>query len=152
MKTIFIDLDDTLCNFSKLHKEWSEKFDAEFPQGIKHFFQELEIIKDASRVVNRLIDSEIYDVWILSSPSVMNPNSYTEKRLWVESYFGFDFCHRLILATDKSLVRGHGSKSNNFLIDDCTEGKGQDGFYGKLIHFGSERFPDWNSVEKYFFP
>ncbi len=146
MKRIYIDMDDTICNFSKLHKEWSEKFNAEFPQGIKHFFQELEAIEDAIRVVNRFIESNKYDVWILTAPSVYNPNSYTEKRLWVEKYFGLDFCHKLILSPDKSLLSGH------YLIDDMTEGKGQDGFYGKLIHFGGDRFPNWKAVEKYFFP
>lgn len=36
------------------------------------------------------------------------------------------------------------------MIDDCTEGRGQENFEGEVLHFGSEDFPDWLSIRNYF--
>lgn len=51
---------------------------------------------------------------------------------------------RLILSPNKALLKG------DYLTDDYTEGKGQDQFEGKLINFGSDKFPDCKSVLKFF--
>ena len=66
-----------------------------------------------------------YVVHILSAPSVFNPLCYTEKRLWVENYPGFEFVHKLILATNKGLLEG------DYLIDDYIAGRGQENFDGE---------------------
>ena len=52
-------------------------------------------------------------------------------------------CHKLIISPNKALNKGH------YLIDDYTEGKGQDNFEGELINFGSEKFKNWNLVCDY---
>ena len=53
------------------------------------------------------------------------------------------FAHkRLILSHHKNLNYGH------CLIDDCLA-NGADLFKGEHIHFGSEKFPDWESVCSY---
>ena len=72
--------------------------------------------------------------------SVYNPLSYTEKRLWVEDHLGFEAVERLIIAPDKSLLRG------DVLIDDQAEGRGQEKFVGLVLIFGSEAFPSWVAV------
>ena len=74
----------------------------------------------------------------------MNPLSYTEKRLWIEKYFGLEWCKKLILAYDKSLLKG------DYLIDDSV-GKGQLEFEGELIQIGTDKFPDWKSIINYFY-
>jgi 5'-nucleotidase len=79
------------------------------------------------------------DVHILTAPSIYNPLCYTEKRLWVEDHLGFDAVNRLIIAPDKSLLRG------DVLIDDQAEGRGQDCFKGSLMLFGSKQCPDWET-------
>ena len=85
-----------------------------------------------------------YVVHILSAPSVFNPLCYTEKRLWVENYPGFEFVHKLILASNKGLLKG------DYLIDDYIAGRrGQENFDGELIHFGSNKHPDWLAIMKY---
>ena len=48
---------------------------------------------------------------------------------------------RLVISPDKSLLKG------DYLIDDILHGKGQDSFEGKLIHFGSNEYPDWSAVQ-----
>ena len=50
---------------------------------------------------------------------------------------------RLIISPNKSLLKG------DYLIDDNVEGKGQEGFEGKLIQYGSTSYPSWSSVLKF---
>ena len=55
---------------------------------------------------------------------------------------GVFFYKRQIFSHHKNLNRG------DFLIDD-REKNGAKDFRGELIRFGSERFPDWNTVTEY---
>ena len=98
-------------------------------------------IPDAIESVNKLRQSD--RVFILTAPSTRNPLCYTEKRLWIEDHFGYAFTKQLIISPDKSLFIG------DFLIDDYESGKGQDGFSGQLIHFGSNDTPDWPAVMRF---
>lgn len=83
-------------------------------------------------------------MYILATPSLQNPLCYTEKRVWVEKYLGFDMVERLIISPNKGLNKG------DYLIDDHITGKGQDTFEGVLLHFGSSAYPGWSSVTTYF--
>ena len=86
--------------------------------------------------------AEKYDVYILSTAPWNNPSAWSDKLLWVQKYLGEAAYKRLILSHHKDLNGG------DYLIDD----KGKNGtseFEGEWIHFGSERFPDWNAVLKY---
>jgi 5'(3')-deoxyribonucleotidase len=140
IKRLMIDMDGVLCNFAAAYfRVKHERPEVEYPQSIPGIFEELEPIPGAIDAVNRL--RERFDVWIVSAPSVRNPHCYTEKRIWIENHFGLDLAYRLILAYDKSLIIGDA------LIDDHVEGKGQERFLGRLIHFGGPEFPDWNAVE-----
>ncbi len=111
----------------------------------------IRIVKRASLRASRLclgpsirLAHPQLEPFILTAPSLRNPHSYTEKRLWVEKHLGYEVVHRLIITAHKGLNRGH------FLIDDHDSGKGQEYFEGELIKFGSDRFPDWPSVRRYF--
>ena len=66
----------------------------------------------------------------------------THKRLWIEKYFGKKARHKLILTARKDLNKG------DFLIDDSSR-RGQPEFNGEWIHFGSDRFPNWETVLNY---
>ena len=63
------------------------------------------------------------------------PESYTDKRLWLEKYFGTSIRKRLIITQRKDLNRG------DFLVDDRTR-HGVDEFQGEHIHFGTDEFPN----------
>ncbi|MBN1926926.1 MAG: hypothetical protein JW798_13930 [Prolixibacteraceae bacterium] len=52
------------------------------------------------------------------------------------------FYKRVIISHHKDLNKG------NFLIDD-RENNGARNFEGELILFGSQKFPDWESVTNY---
>lgn len=141
-KRIYIDMDGVLCDFKSSYlRARQEQPEVEFPQSIPGIFENLEPMPDAIESVIYLCD--IADVYVLSAPSTRNPLSYTEKRIWIEKYFGYEFCKKLILAPNKSLLMG------DYLIDDFGSGKGQEGFQGKLIHFGTPAFPNWKTVTAY---
>ncbi len=143
MTRIYVDMDDVLCQFSKAYQRSKvANSDLEYPQSIEGFFLALEPMPNGIDVVNRFRSE--FDVYILTAPSTRNPHSYTEKRLWIEKYFDYDFTKRLILSPNKALLKG------DYLIDDYDKGKGQDKFEGILIHFGTPEFPDWQAVEQYF--
>lgn len=148
---LYIDMDGVVANFEKAIKlhvpEWDslsemkkgEKTD-EVCGSIPGFFLNLETIEGAVESVLRL--SNFYDTYFLSAPMWHVPQSYTEKRLWIEKHFGESFRKRLILTHRKDLNFGR------FLIDDRTS-HGAGKFVGKHIHFGSNEFPDWNSILDY---
>ncbi len=129
-------MDDTLCHYQQYIKLLREQHDGtSFPQEKRDFWVQLLPITKAVESVNILRKNGNYDVYILTAPSVRNPRSYMEKRLWVEHHFDYDFCKKLIITPNKGLLRG------DYLIDDYINGRGQESFGGELIHFGSDRFP-----------
>lgn len=141
---IYVDMDDVLCDYRGAFEQARTKVpEIVYPQSQYGFFANLAPIKDAVESVNELIASPQFDVYVLTAPSPKNPLSYTEKRVWIEKYFGQTFTEKLIISPNKGLLKG------DILIDDITQGKGQESFEGQLIHFGSAEFPDWKSVMQY---
>lgn len=128
----YVDMDDTLCDFEGACKESILKMPIiRIPWSVVDFFRKLKPLPGAIEGINEL--AKYYDVWILSKPSIHNPMSYMEKRLWVEDHLGFDWCKKLILCPDKSLMKGH------LLIDDVM----WSGFEGTQLYFGSPSTPSW---------
>jgi 5'(3')-deoxyribonucleotidase len=138
---LYIDMDGVLCNFFKAALEALRKNpEQKYPQSQWGFFLKLEEIPGAIEAVNKL--NEKYDIWILTRPSFHNVNCFTEKAQWIWDHLGFDMVKKTIMAGDKSLLKG------DYLIDD-TNTAGQSDFEGEWIHFGSEKFQNWNDVLKY---
>jgi 5'-nucleotidase len=144
-KIIYVDMDHTLCNFSASYLKYKEDFpQVEYPHSIPGFFSGLAPMPNAVEVYQWLNNQDNVDLYTLTAPSVRNPSSYTEKRLWVEEHLGIDAALKLIISPYKGLNLGH------FLIDDYIEGKGQESFEGKLLQFGSSKYPDWKSIRRFF--
>ena len=144
-KTIYVDMDNCMCDYTASYLRYKEQFpQVEYPQSIPGLFLGLEPIQGALETVKWLASQELFDVYILSTPSVMNPHSYSEKRQWVEKHLGMDFVRKLILSAHKHLNKG------DFLVDDRAQGQGQDMFEGELVQYGADPFPDWASVKNYF--
>lgn len=140
---IHVDMDGVLCDFETPFAEKKTK-DLPYPQSVDGFWEELKPIEGAIESFKHLYNDPFWDVYILSSPSVYNPVSYSGKRNWIEKHLGFDVLYKTILTPSKDMCWG------NYLIDDMDSGRGQELFKGKLIHFGSEEFPSWAEVRKYF--
>ena len=132
-KTLYIDMDGVLVDLkSNLDKQgWHQ-----------NVFKDPPPIDGAVEAFNKLCQSDKYDVYILSTAPWNIPNSWTQKRLWVQKYLGKIVYKRLILCNHKNLLRG------DILIDDRTaNGAGE--FKGELIQFGTEKYPDWQTVIKH---
>lgn len=141
---IYIDMDGVLCNFNDARdKALLKNPDNKYPQSEYNFFRKLKPIKRSKDIVKWLINSPRYDVYILTTPSIKNPMSYTEKAMWVKKHYGEEMLNKLIISPNKGLNKG------DYLIDDNLSGGGQETFKGKLIHFGSEEFTDWHDVLVY---
>ena len=138
---IYIDMDDVLCDYTTAFNNAIEETPGiAFPQSQYGFYANLAPITGAIESVQKLINSEKFDPYILTAPSTRNPFSYTEKRVWIEKYFGIEFTEKLIISSNKGLLKG------DILIDDLISGRGQENFEGKIMQFGSANYPDWKTV------
>ena len=140
---VYIDMDDVLCDFTGAYSsDIATNPGIKFPQSQYGFFENLAPIEGAILSVKALINSEKYVPYVLTAPSTRNPFCYTEKRVWIEKYFGYSFVEKLIICSNKALLKG------DILIDDHIHGKGQENFEWRLIHFGSKTFPNWAAVRR----
>ena len=143
MKTIFFDMDGVLVEFNSalrhIDDETIRRYEGHY-QDIPGFFALMDPMPGAIEAVRKL--SQHYEVFILSTAPWKNPSSWSDKRIWVEKYFGDIFFKRIILTHRKDLVMG------DYLIDDWGK-NGASSFKGEWIQFGSDQFPNWESVVPY---
>jgi len=133
-------MDEVLCDFkTSYHKKYHET-ENKYRQSEYGFFLELTPLSFAIDSVKIL--EKHFDVWILSRPSVHNIMCYSEKAYWIRKHLGFHMQEKLILCTDKSLLKG------DYLIDDQI-GSGQENFEGELIRFGVGETSDWLQTVKF---
>ncbi len=148
MKTLYIDMDNTLVDFTAhleniapdvlaLYKDREDEMPGVFAlmppmRGALEAFREL---------------AKHFDIYILSTAPWLNPSAWQHKVEWVQLHLGIEdgtpAYKRLILSHHKNLNRG------DFLVDDRPEKNGTDGFEGEVIAFGSKEFPDWPTVTEY---
>lgn len=92
--------------------------------------------------VGKLLDCGKYEVYIASTAPWGNIDSLSHKRIWIEKYFGEKLKKRLILTHRKDFLIG------DYLIDDRLKNGARE-FKGELLHFGTAKYPDWDSVLQY---
>ena len=148
---IYIDMDDTMCDFSKSAYENIMKVpEIKYPQATFDFFRKLKPIPGAIEAFHEL--EKVYFVMILSRPSVNNLLCFTDKAVWVRDNLGQEYINRLTLSCHKQICKG------SYLIDDFApmwrQGMPETGekFDGEALHFGSSKFPDWESILEYLIP
>lgn len=139
-KTVMVDMDHVLCDFDKRWAEVKiEHPDLAYPQSLPGFFAELDPIEGGVESYKWL--SENFDTWILTRASYKNPHCYTDKRLWVEKHLGIEVCPRLIICSEKGLLKG------DYLVDDYPWPK----FGGTQLKFGRYgEYKTWRAVTDYF--
>ena len=146
MKRVFIDMDNVLVNFKSGLDQVSEELKAQYAgheDDIPGIFSLMKLMPDAKEAVHEL--QKHYELYILSTAPWKNPSAWSDKVAWVTKYLDDVFHKKMIITHRKDLCQG------DYLIDD--RGKnGTSEFAGEWIEFGSERFPNWESVLKYLTP
>ena len=151
-KTLYLDMDGVLADFGAAidHHPLMNiaPYDKE-PDLIPNIFKDLRPIKGSKAAVHQLLESNRFEIYILTTAPWNNPNAWTHKRLWIEKHYGEIFKKRVIISHSKNLLKG------DFLIDDRTA-NGAGAFEGEHIHFGwnyelacHNPFPNWDTVIQY---
>lgn len=150
-----LDMDQVLCDFHHGMKQIApDLFLGEGPdyeersklvemhcKNNPRIFRDLKPIEGAVEAVKQLF--EFYDIYFLSTPMCCLPESFMDKRLWLETHFGDEAKKKLILTHRKDLVTG------DILVDDRKlNGAGE--FKGRFIHFGTEKWPNWEFLLRWF--
>ncbi len=151
---VYVDLDGVLAEFPEnlsdvdwsiadSCRQWCEET-GEHHSDFEGLFSTLKPKEGGNDAIYRL--RQKFEVYILSTAPWKNVSSWTDKRIWVEKNLPSLPKKRLLLSYNKSLMRG------KYLIDDRPkngalefgEHEGQE-----WIHFGSDKFPVWESVLNY---
>ena len=147
-KIVFVDMDGVLVNFEKAmndyHKtapEHLSKIYAKDPDIIPGIFREAEPMPGAIQAIKKLHQSGKYDICVATTTPWDNPYAAGDKMFWIQKYLGEEFYKSMAMTHRKDLLHG------DYLIDDRTaNGAGE--FKGKLMQFGTVKYPDWDSILK----
>lgn len=142
-KILYIDLDNVLVDFqsgiNQLDRMTKFRYAGRLDE-VPGIFSKMVPLENAVESFKEL--SKYFDTYILSTAPWENPSAWSDKIVWVKKYLGRKAFKKLILTHHKNLNIG------DFLVDDRTK-NGAGNFTGELIQFGTEKFPDWESVKEY---
>lgn len=139
-KVLYVDMDNVLVDFPSGIAQLDESVQQEYSgrlDEVPGIFSLMSPMPNAIEAFRELAD--LFDAYILSTAPWENPSAWSDKLLWVKNHIGRPAYKRLILSHHKNLNDGA------YLVDDRTK-NGADAFMGEHVHFGTERFPDWESV------
>ena len=142
-KIVYVDMDGVLVDFESGIKSLTENELQTYEKRLDEvpgIFSKMKPIEGAIESFQKL--SKHYNVYILSTAPWENPTALNDKLAWVKSHIGELAHKRVIFSHNKHLNMG------DFLIDDRTA-NGACNFTGTHIHFGTEKFPNWESVLLY---
>lgn len=145
-KILYVDMDGVIADFENGLKNivpdviWDHDHVDKACEQHPYVFKFLPEIPGGIAAVNMLKIE--YEILFLSTPMWNVPESYTDKRKWLRNKFGEWANKRLVLTHRKDLAIG------DYLIDDRLT-NGSESFTGEHIHFGTEKYPDWDAVLKY---
>lgn len=142
-KTLFIDMDNVLVDFPSGIARLDDRTRTEYEGRLDEVPGIFALMDPMPLAVESFMElCGHFDTYILSTAPWENPSAWSDKLLWVQKHLGQHAHKRLILSHHKHLNRGH------FLVDDRPN-NGAEHFKGKWLHFGSERFTDWEKVKGY---
>ena len=142
-KILYIDMDNVLVDFpsgiSRIPEDVAEAYKSDLDE-VPGIFSLMDPMPGALDAFAEL--SGMFDTYILSTSPWENPSAWSDKLLWVKKHPNEAAYKRLILSHHKNLNAG------DYLVDDRTK-NGAEMFPGEHIHFGTDDFPDWDTVLKY---
>ena len=142
-KILYFDMDNVLVNFQSGLDQLSEEVLQQYEGQLDNIPSVFSLMKPLDGALEAYtILASAYDSYILSTAPWGNISSWSDKAAWVQTHLGDSAKKRLILSHNKNLNIG------DYLIDDRTA-NGAAQFMGEHIHFGSAKFPNWNSVLDY---
>ena len=142
-KILYFDMDNVLVNFQSGLDQLSEEVLQQYEGQLDNIPSVFSLMKPLDGALEAYtILASTYDSYILSTAPWGNISSWSDKAAWVQTHLGDSAKKRLILSHNKNLNIG------DYLIDDRTA-NGAAQFMGEHIHFGSAKFPNWNSVLDY---
>jgi 5'-nucleotidase len=113
------------------------------------FYRELKPIDGAVEALHQ-IRAAGYETFICTAPYVTNETCASEKMAWVREHLGEEWLNRMVITSDKTLVRG------DVLIDDKPDIKGAmapvwkhvvfDAPYNRHVLQRLDRWSDWKDV------
>jgi len=136
-KIVYVDMDGVLCDYAGYCNE--NNLDPHDTDDVMGLFLNLKPIPGAIEGFRKLM--EHYDVYVLSTAPWENEFALSEKNAWIKEYLPEAY-KRVIYSHNKHLCAG------DYLIDDRLK-NGSEKFTGELIHFGTDKYPDWDSVLNY---
>ena len=142
-KRLYFDMDGVIVDFASALELQSEETLKEYEgrlDEIPGLFSQMKPMPGALEAVRRL--NEKYDCYILSTAPWNNPSAWSDKVAWITEHLDDVFHKKMIITHCKHLCKG------DYLIDDRDK-YGASEFEGEWIHFGSERFPNWETVLEY---
>ena len=136
-----IDLDGPCSAY-----DWYRDKELAKGRSMYHICRDLDAFKDLP-VVDGAIESvtkldKYFEIYFVSTPMHCQPQSYTDKYVWLLKHFGKIAKKKLILTHNKGLFIG------DYLVDD-RYANGVEDFKGEHILFGGTEFPHWRHVEDY---
>ena len=148
MDGVLVDLEKAFNKFFELHPQLKERYKNN-PDHIQGIFRNPPPINGAIEAVKKLQESGKYELFIATSAPWGNPMSASDKRFWIEDYFGNLFHKKMFVTHRKDLLMG------DYLIDDRTK-NGAGEFKGEHLHFGWSweneewnKYPTWESILEY---
>lgn len=150
-KILYVDMDGVLVDLNsaidlvniKTIRHYKNKL-AEVP-GI---FSLTEPMPDA--IESFRILTARFDTYILSTSTCENHAAVGDRLEWIKKYLGEPICQRLILTHYKNLNIGDyliDTRLDHRLVSGASSTENQ--FIGEHIHFGSEKFPNWQFILDY---
>lgn len=113
------------------------------------FYRELKPIEGAVEALHQ-IRAAGYETFICTAPYVTNETCASEKMAWVREHLGADWVKKMVITSDKTLVRG------DVLIDDKPDITGSmtpiwkhvvfDAPYNRHVPQRLDRWSDWEGV------